>query len=696
MEETSTRAIVGAGHDTECSTSANPELSGIIARRYGRRDVLRGGVAAAVGAILTGRAFAFSQGRGHHDHWPKHGGGERQGHGHGHERKLLGFEPVPHSFEDGVRVPPGYSYQILIPEGEPVLPGAPDYIPGDFNSGTDREQQVGAHHDGMWFFPLLPGRAGNARGLLCINHENIDPPFLHPTGIIGADSGERDPDQVRKEIASHGVGVYEIARHPDGRWRLIRGRYNRRITAETVMELTGPVAGSEFVRTRFDHEGYYTRGTLNNCAMGHTPWGTYLTAEENWAGYFKSDENPLPREKARYGVTTGTFGYDWWRAPGDEFERFDTTPRGASARDDYRNEANCFGYIVEIDPFDPESVPKKRTALGRFAHEGAWVAPVKAGRPVVVYSGDDARGEYLYKFVSRKPYFPGRARRDELLEDGTLYVAVFSEDGTGRWVALDNRDPQFRRAVAEWVAQDPANRRPFRNQADVLVNTRTAADAVGATKMDRPEWVTIDERTGYVYLTLTNNTQRGSASQPVDAVNPRAGNRDGHIVRWREEDGCYEALRFRWEIFAFGGPTLETVRAEGLDESYAAQVFPGSRRRTFLGEDATFNSPDGCWTGPNGILWIQTDGYSAPERGFGNQQMLAADPETGEVRRFLVGPRDCEITGITSTPDGRTLFVNIQHPGERGNSTWPGLGGETRPRSATLVIWKNDGGVVGT
>ncbi|HSN72760.1 MAG TPA: PhoX family phosphatase [Steroidobacteraceae bacterium] len=662
------------GHDEEpqCNFSGNPEFAEVVARRYGRRDVVKGGVAVAVSTLLSGTALAR----------PVNGGQPAVTQGPvNRPAALLGFTAIPHSFEDVVTLPPGYSYQLMIPEGAPITADAPDYIPGDFNSGADREKQAGAHHDGMWYYPLHRGQRGNEHGLLVVNHENIDPPFLHPTGIIVNPDGSRDADQVRKEIASHGVSVVELLKGADGRWRNVRGRYNRRITGQTVMELTGPVAGSDFVKTAFDNAGYYTRGTLNNCAMGYTPWGTDLTCEENWAGYFTTSENPQPREKARYGVNGGQ-GYRWWLAPGDQYERFDTTPTAASAMQDYRNEANCFGWVVEIDPFDPKSTSKKRTALGRFAHEGAWVAPVKPGRPVVVYSGDDSRGEYMYKFVSAKPYHPTKANGD-LLDAGTLYVARFNDDGSGVWVAL----------VYGQNGLTDAN--GFTSQADVLVNTRTAADFVGATRMDRPEWAAVDARTGYVYLTLTNNTNRGVA-YATDNANPRAVNRDGHIIRWLESDGAYEATTFAWDIFVFGGPTLATINQLGADPVYAAQVFPGTARQAYLGEEASFNSPDGLWLAPNGIMWIETDGYRSDSRGFGNQQMLAADPETGDIRRFLTGPNDSEITGICSTPDGRTIFANIQHPGERGNSTWPNINGETRPRSATLIITKDDGGVVGT
>ncbi len=411
-------------------------------------------------------------------------------------------------------------------------------------------------------------------------------------------------------MASHGVGVVEI-KEQHGQWRVKRSRLNRRITTQTPMKLTGPVRGSNLVKTKYSPKGDRTRGTLNNCASGYTPWGTYLTCEENWAGYF-FNKGPRPREHSRYGVSTGVGNYGWGTRPEDPYARFNATPDSAdyydaqAAKGDYRNEPNNFGWVVEIDPFDPKSTPKKRTALGRMGHEGAWLAPTEPGRPIVVYMGDDSRGEYMYKFVSKKPYWPWSCNGDDLLDEGTLYVARFEDDGSGSWLALE-----FGRN-----GLTPEN--GFRDQADVLVNTRTAADFVGATRMDRPKWASID---------------------------PRAGNPDGHIIRWREERGRYWATEFKWDIFLFGGPTRETIEALGpvapynADPLYAVQAFPGSIEQTFLGEEASFNSPDGLWVDEvTGLLWIQTDGYSNAGRGFGNQQMFEPAPCAG----FFVRPGSAE------------------------------------------------------
>lgn len=694
--------VIGPGDEAVSNPAASPWFGDIVERRYGRRDVVKGSLAAAVTTLIAGTALAHGDrgnGPGHHhdrdrDHGVKPGYGKR--------RKGPAFKAVP-AFnpgrEDEVVVPEGYSVQVLIPEGTPITGKYPEYIPGDFNTGAEREQQVGAHHDGMWYLPLSRGREGNENGLLCINFENIDQAFIHPQGFTrNADGSRPVEDEVRKEMASHGVGIVELKKSRHGEWRVARGPYNRRITAQTPMEISGPARGSDLLRTKYSPKGNRARGTLNNCANGYTPWDTYLTCEENWAGYFFNTVTAnRPREHARYGIPTLAAGtYGWGTRAEDQYARFNATPTtdyydAEGAKQDYRNEPNNFGWVVEIDPCDPKSVPKKRTALGRFGHEGAWVAPATYGKPIVVYMGDDSRGEYMYKFVSRKPWSPwlGRKAGDELLDEGTLYVARFNADGTGNWIAL-----QFGKN-----GLTPAN--GFKNQADVLINTRSAADQVLATRMDRPEWADVDAHTGYVYLTLTNNTNRGvSADQPVEPANPRPRNEDGHIIRWRERGGKYWETEFEWDIFIFGGPSLATVQSLGpvapynADPQYAAQIFPGDpQSQAFLSDDASFNSPDGLWIDYlTGLVWIQTDGYSNTARGFGNQQMLAANPDTGEVKRFLVGPVGCELTGLTVTPDGHTMFANIQHP----TGSWPNIDGETRPRSATLVITKDDGGIIGT
>ncbi len=659
------------GDEPPCNTSANPTFYDVIDQALAsRRDFLVGGLASAVAGMLgvglsTRGALATTT------------------------APLMGFTPVPVSREDTVVVPPGYKVQVLIPWGTPITGDYPAFRPD--NTGVEQGMQVGQHHDGMHFFPI---DGSSEDGLLVVNHEYIEPRFLHAAAyagralesedvVIEAD-GTRNPDHVLKEINAHGVSIVRIRKGANG-WEVVQDPRNRRITGLTPIEIGGPVRGSAHVVTKYSPDGTRTRGMLNNCAHGATPWGTYMTCEENWAGYFvnrtQSDQKPdLPREHARYGVPTERSRYGWELAAGgaDDFARFDATSKGNSAAEDYRNEPNCFGWIVEIDPFDPNSTPIKRTHLGRFAHEGVIFAPVEAGKPVVCYSGDDARFEYIYKFVSRDVYVPG-VTKGEILDHGTLYAAKFNPDGTGEWLELS----PGRNGLT------PAN--GFADLADILVNTRLAADTAGATKMDRPEWGAIDPATGEVYFTLTNNTRRTEAQ--VNPANPRANNQFGHIIRWREARGDHAATTFTWELFVVAGAerTSRTLQGRPLDA------------------DNIFACPDGLWFDPDGRLWIQTDiGEENQLRGahepFGTNAMLCADPRTGEIRRFLTGPLGQEITGVITTPDQRTMFVNVQHPGAttsaddfaagKINSQFPDYNG-TVPRSATLVIMREDGGVIG-
>jgi len=574
----------------------------------------------------------------------------------------LGFTGVPPSTADRVIVPPGYTAGVIAPWGEPV--GIAGHLPAwasdASNSAADQAVQLGMHHDGIHYLPL----DGSRRGLLVMNHEYTDDGLLHVGGIHPWTA-----DKVAKSQAAHGVSVIEVELK-NGRWLMVRpSRHARRFTAKSPFALGGPAAGHALMRTAADPAGRRVAGTLNNCAAGMTPWGTFLSGEENWAGYFIPGETPTAHER-RWGIRKNSW-YRW-----NEFdERFDTVR--------HPNEPNRFGWIVEIDPLDPDSLPVKRTALGRAAHEGAWVAVTRDGR-AVVYSGEDASFEYVYKFVSRDRIQPGGARTNaELLDHGMLYVARFDADGRGRWLPLVH-------------GQGPLTAdRGFADPGEVVIKARQASDLLGATKMDRPEWLAIDAASRWVYCTLTNNSARGADGQPgADAANPRARNTMGHIIRWLE-DGDFDGETFVWNHLVLAGDPLN-----GRPEAQGNVV-----------GDA-FACPDGIAFDPRGVLWVQTDvGARQLNRGetarLGNNQMLACDVLTGEMRRFLTGPVGCEITGAAWTPDGRTMFINVQHPGESPGdrsdpdapakfSNWPDHRPGGRPRSATVVIRKDDGGLIGT
>ncbi|HSC68322.1 MAG TPA: PhoX family phosphatase [Cellvibrio sp.] len=588
---------------------------------------------------------------------------------------LLGFAAIATTRNDTITVPAGYTATPFVPWGTPLTGSMPAFKADASNTGAEQEQQVGAHHDGVYFFPIdaKTTHTNSSEGLLVMNHEYIDPALIHPKGqTLGA---TRPADEVRKEVAAHGVSVIHIRKNGSN-WEVVSGSpFNRRITGATPMDIRGPAAGSAMLATKYSPNGTATRGTLNNCGMGATPWNTYLTAEENWAGYFVNKDATQPREHKRYGVSAKNGRYFWEVADSgaDEYVRFDASTKGATALEDYRNEPNTFGWMVEIDPFDPEGRPQKRTALGRFGHEGVIFAPAVEGKPVVCYSGDDSNNEYIYKFVSTDNYYKATAG-GYLLNSGTLYVAKFLSDGSGEWLPLDITNTTFTAAAA-------AAGVTFASQADLLINTRLAADIMGATKMDRPEWGAVHPTTGEVYFTLTNNTARTE----TDAANPRANNTTGHIIRWTEEAG---KNTFKWDIFLLGGD-VGTVTGTG-------------DKAVTLTADNHFASPDGIWIDGRGVVWIQTD-MSGSQQGtgpYGNNQMLAADPVTKQLKRFFVGPVDAEVTGVTGTPDMKTMFVNIQHPGDRSTfekftSNWPD-GNGARPRSSTVIVTKNDGGIIGS
>ena len=576
---------------------------------------------------------------------------------------VLGFKSIPTSDRDTMVVPEGYEAVAFVPWGEPV--GVPGQMPAwradASNSAADQALQMGMHHDGIHYFPI---GGSSTHGLLVMNHEYTDDGLLHPDGMKTWTA-----EKVRKAQAAHGVSVLEIELR-GGRWQVVRASpYARRITAATPMTVAGPAAGHALMKTAADPSGARVLGTINNCASGMTPWGTYLSGEENWAFYFDGPDKP-DADQARWGMRKAGF-FRW----AEHDARFDAKK--------HPNEFHRFGWVVEIDPFDPAAAPVKRTALGRAAHEGAWVAVTKDGR-AVVYSGEDARFEYIYKFVSRDRIAPGGAKANAtLLDHGTLYVARFDADGSGRWLPLVQGQGPLTAANG------------FADQATVLIRSRQASDLLGATKMDRPEWIAIDQAARTVYCTLTNNANRGAKDMPgVDAANPRANNVMGQIIEWAE-DGDFDATTMRWKhLLLAGDPANERAEARG----------------NIRGD--IFACPDGVTLDARGVLWVQTDMHATQMRqgelkGFGNNQMLACDLATGEVRRFFTGPVNCEVTGVALTPDGCTMFINVQHPGETPSdrsdpenpakySNWPDYLPGGRPRSATVVIRRKDGGVIGT
>lgn len=661
----------------------------------------------------------------------------------------IGFESVPAntraanvaqggaatSVIDRIAVPAGYTAQLFVAWGDPIMPGGAAFAGDARETAAQQLKQFGMHNDGMHFFPFTGanGEPSSDRGVLCVNNEYTHEDVLFPDGQVGTGYSIA---KTRKSQAAHGVSVLE-ARRVNGKWTVAKSSpYGRRITANTKTRVSGPAAGHALMKSKEFTitdgasvptgrmlDGYTAYGTINNCAHGITPWGTYLTCEENWNGNFggtgavdTSASTEIGKLNRRYGVSAGGFGYRWHETD----PRFDVTTNP--------NEPHLFGWVVEIDPFNPTTAPVKRTGLGRFKHESAQYV-VDANNNIAFYMGDDERNEYIYKFVCAGKFNPtNKAANRDLLDSGILYVARFDSDLSGQWIALT---PDTIGVDGKALRDNPnfAGANDAEVQAKILIKTRMAADAVGATMMDRPEWTGARPRiNGFqeveVYCTLTNNNRRGtgtasvnaadgstaaaSARPPVDAANPRADNVYGHIIRWREAGRTVRATRFNWDLFAQAGDTLTT---KSPNANYIGNIVDTPNG------SADYGAPDGLWFDHFGRLWVQTDQIGDGSGDFvniGGNMMVCCDPNTGETRRFLTGPNKCEVTGVTMTPDGKTMFVGVQHPGEDSTaanptqfSNWPQnqwsveADGVTplpagRPRSSVVVITKDDGGVIGS
>ena len=741
-------------NDENSNTSPNPTFDSVLQARLSRRGLLRGSVGTVGTSLLGGLALAGCGG----------GDDDVPAATPAITETLLGFSAVAKTMADKVTVPAGYTASVLYALGDPLKAATPAYK----NDGTDTdfENRAGDHHDGMEWFGLgadgKPSTSAIASGLLAMNHEattdeKLSSFFLHVNG--GTSTLPRPASEVDKETAIHGVSVVEV-KNTNGNWATVpASAFNFRLTAlSTNVQINGPARENSLMVTKYSADGTKARGTLNNCGTGKTPWGTFLTGEENWSGYFfrnAADDTARGGAAAksvvslkRYGrglpVTSGVVGpvnsRHGWETGGadDKYARWDISQGLTTAADDYRNEINTFGYIVELDAYDKNKTARKRTALGRFAHESAAFSKPVVGQPLAVYMGDDSRGEYIYKFVSDAKWNAADANPadrvttgDKYLDSGKLYVAKFNSDGKGDWIELSTSN----NAITAYAGYK------FADQADVLVNARLAADAVGATKMDRPEWCSTNVANGEIYFTLTNNSNRNvnaSSSQQVpDSANPRVytdlkngtteqkGNPNGHILRLKEAATGSAALTFSWDVYVFGAQS----------DADASKVNLSS-----LTGDQDFSSPDGLVFSPStGIMWIQTDDGAYTD--VTNCMMLASLPGTvgdggkktlgytktdgsalsvdtyvgkapgaDKLKRFLVGAKECEITGLCETPDGKAMFINIQHPGEgtkmadiadpaKYTRQWPsnaGYGAGKRPRSATIVITKNDGGRIGS
>jgi secreted PhoX family phosphatase len=636
--------------------SDNPTMGEIISKRFSRRGFLQGSLAvSAIATTVSPIALLLAD--------------DARAEG----QSAFVFKEVEAGVDQTHHVAEGYDADILLRWGDPLFADAPAFDPKN-QTAEAQARQFGYNNDYVGFIPL---EGATDHGLLVVNHEYTNEHLMFP-GIVKIVEGKievapADQKRVDVEMAAHGGTIVEI-RKVDGKWQVVRdGKLNRRITATTEMVLTGPAAGHDRLKTNADPSGTKVFGTINNCAGGVTPWGTYVMAEENFHGYFGGELAADHREAGNYkrlGVPEGS--YQW----ASFHERFDVSKEP--------NEPNRFGWMVEVDVNDPTSTPRKRTALGRFKHEGAESIVAKDGR-VVFYLGDDERFDYAYKFVTAGKFNPDdRAANMELLDDGTLYVAKFGEDGSMEWLPIVH-------------GQGPLTaENGFAGQADVLIETRRAGDLLGATKMDRPEDIGPNAVNGKVYVMLTNNTKR--KAEQVDAANPRAENAFGHIIEIAEDGGDFTATKGKWEILLkCGDPSVAAV---------------GATFSTSTTANGWFGMPDNCAIDSAGRLWVATDGQGPKATGR-TDGLWAVDTE-GEARAtsklFFRVPVGAEMCGPQFTPDAETAFVAVQHPGDGGDdwkdfgrpsyyedlsTRWPDFKDDMPVRPAVVVITKQGGGKIG-
>ncbi|ODT67603.1 MAG: dTDP-glucose 4,6-dehydratase [Pelagibacterium sp. SCN 63-23] len=637
------------------NTSGNPTMGELISARFSRRGFLKGSLAvSAIAATVSPLAILTA--------------GDAKAAGN----SAFSFNEVEAGVDETHHVADGYDADVLLRWGDGLFPDAPEFDPAN-QSAAAQARQFGYNNDYVGYIPL---DGSDEHGLLVVNHEYTNPHLMFP-GLVTLAEGEitmnaLTKEQVDIELMAHGGTIVEIQK-VDGKWQVVKdGQYNRRITAETEMQLTGPAAGHDRLKTNADATGTKVFGTINNCAGGVTPWGTYIMAEENIHGYFGGElpaDHPEAANYDRLGIPEGS--YEW----AAHYDRFDVSKEP--------NEPNRFGYIVEVDPMDPNSVPKKRTALGRFKHEGAESIVSKDGR-VVFYLGDDERFDYVYKFVTSGTYNPeDRAANMDLLDEGTLYVARFAEDGSMEWMPLVH-------------GQGPlTEENGFASQADVVIETRRAADLLGATKMDRPEDIEPNATNGKVYVMLTNNSRR--EADQVDAANPTAKNAFGHIIEIAEADGDFAAETGSWEILLkCGDPSIAEVGATFSTDTTA---------------NGWFGMPDNCAVDSDGRLWVSTDGNSPS--GTGRTDGLWAVDTEGDARAtsklFFRVPVGAEMCGPVFTDDGETLFLAVQHPGDGGDdwegfgrpsyyedlsTRWPDFDDAMPTRPSVVVVTKQGGGKI--
>lgn len=620
----------------------------VVDSRLNRRDLLKAGFAGLVSSALFGGSSSQAAAAGSVQKQSRHSG--------------LTFKPIASSTEDVIRVPSDYRAETVIAWGDPLKASAPRHKDGDV-SAKNQSQQFGYNCDFVGYHPLPFGSKNSAHGLLSVNHEYVNPELM----LAGWDKKKATKDQVEFMKAAVGMAVVEVKQDENGAWEPVQDSpFNARYTAETIFEITGPARGHEWMRTSHSPDGTKARGTLSNCSAGRTPWGTVLSGEENFQDNFANGASITDPEAkkaaARYGYHEGESEYGWEQ--GDP--RFDIAQEP--------NEPNHFGWVIEIDPYDPGWTPKKRTALGRFRHEAATTFVTHKGK-VVMYSGCDSRFEYVFKFVSSKPFNrKNRLANRDLMDEGVLYAARYNADGTGDWLPL----------VQGHGPLTPEN--GFRSQGDVVIKARIAADLLGATKMDRPEDIEVNPVNKKVYVVCTNNVDRAKDGKPsTDTSNPRKENRHGHIIEMIEAGNDHASETFRWELFLVcGDPNDSSTYFAGFDKSQVAAI----------------SCPDNIVFDLQGNLWIATDGQPKTLAIHDGLYAVAVEgPERGKVKQFMSSVKGAEVCGPEFTPDNKTLFLAIQHPAEgstfeKPSTSWPNHSGVARP--AVVAITNNKGRRIGS
>lgn len=649
-----------ASEDKSINPSTTDTIGQIIANRFSRRKLIQATLGVtAINSLFSGQAWAFKA--------ISEVGTPT--------KRPFNFDEISHGVGPTHTLAEGYQADILLRWGDSLATNTPDLQPEN-QKLRHQLQQFGYNCDFIGYMPLPAGSKNSKHGLLFVNHEYTTAGMMFPGLNNPGQMRVPNLNEVNIELAAHGASIVEIKSNSKGQWQKVPdSTFNRRINAyDTKILLAGPVAGHERVKTSADPSGTQVVGMLSNCAGGVTPWGTVLTAEENFNGHFTGDVETHPESSAfkRYGVPT--LWYNW----GDHLSRFNINKEP--------NEANRFGWIVEVDPYNPKSTPVKRTALGRFKHEGATSVVNKDNR-IVIYSGDDQRFEYLYRFVTKNQYQANNPQQNiNLLDEGTLSVARFSDRGTLEWLDL------------VWGQGPLTKENGFNSQADVLIETRRAADLLGATPLDRPEDVEPNPKTQKIYVMLTNNTKRSGDQE--DPVNPRGPNPFGHILELSPPEGDHTAQIFTWEILvACGDPNNPSHRANW---------------HSGISEQGWFASPDNAVVDASGRLWVASDQGTAWSMSGTSDGLWGVSTE-GETRgcawMFFRAPVGAEVCGPAFTPDDETLFLSVQHPATDGTmhykgferestfedpaTRWPDFNEKMPPRPSVVVITKKGGGKIG-